>query len=103
MFDKLILSYDIGTTYLKTGLLDTKFNILGVELEKYPVYFPKKGYAEQDPLDWWKAVVKTTNQLIEDENVFSGFIKLYKYNKKIHRNLNLKIVRGRLKRAMIKG
>ena len=69
MFDKLILSYDVGTTYLKTGLLDTKFNILGVKLEKYPVYFPKKGYAEQDPLDWWKAVVKTTNQLIEERNV----------------------------------
>lgn len=51
VLDKLILSYDVGTTYLKTGLLDAKFNILGIKLEKYLVYFSKKGYAEQDPLD----------------------------------------------------
>jgi len=49
--------------------MDTKFNILGIKLGNYPVYFPKKGYAEQDPLDWWKTVVKTTNQLIAEKNV----------------------------------
>jgi len=69
MSGKLILSYDVGTTYLKAGLMDTKFNILGTELGNYPVYFPKKGYAEQDPFDWWNTVVKTTNQLIEEKNV----------------------------------
>jgi len=63
--DKLILSYDVGTTYLKASLMDTEFNILGIKLANYPVYFPKKGYAEQDPFDWWKAVVKTANQLTE--------------------------------------
>jgi len=69
VLDKLVLSYDVGTTYLKASLMDTKFNILGIKLENYPVYFPKKGYAEQDPFDWWKAVVKTTNQLIEEKKV----------------------------------
>lgn len=69
MSDKLVLSYDVGTTYLKAGLMDTKFNILGTKLWNYPVYFPKKGYAEQDPFDWWNAVVKTTNQLIEERDV----------------------------------
>ncbi|MFB0561086.1 MAG: FGGY-family carbohydrate kinase [Candidatus Lokiarchaeia archaeon] len=69
MPDKLILSYDVGTTNLKTSLMDTKLKILGTELESYPVYFPKKGYAEQDPFDWWNTVVKTTNQLIKDKNV----------------------------------
>jgi len=65
--DKLILSYDLGTTYLKASLMDTKLNILGAKLGNYPVYFPKRGYAEQDPFDWWKTVVKTTNQLIEEK------------------------------------
>ena len=69
MSGKLFLSYDVGTTYLKAGLIDTKLNILGIKLGNYPVYFPKKGYAEQDPFDWWKTVVKTTNQLIEEKNV----------------------------------
>ena len=69
MSDKLVLSYDVGTTYLKTSLMDTKFNIIGIKLGNYPVYFPKKGYAEQDPFDWWKTIVKTTDQLMEEKNV----------------------------------
>lgn len=67
--EKLFLAYDVGTTNLKVGLLDTKFNILGKKSAKYPVYIPKKGYAEQDPLDWWNAVVETTNQLIDEKKL----------------------------------
>jgi len=67
--DKLILSFDIGTSYIKTSLVDTKFNILATELDKYPIYFPKKGYVEQDPLDWWNAVVKTTKRLVQEKSV----------------------------------
>ncbi|MGQ9721552.1 MAG: xylulokinase [Candidatus Jordarchaeum sp.] len=69
MSDKLILSYDVGTSYLKTSLVDSKFNIIGTKLDKYPIYFPKKGYVEQDSLDWWNAIVKTTNKLVMEEKV----------------------------------
>jgi xylulokinase len=49
--------------------MDAEFKILGVTSGTYPIYIPKKGYAEQDPLDWWDAVVKATNQLIREKNV----------------------------------
>lgn len=64
-----ILAYDIGTGYAKAALLDLKFNVLSVKTYAYGVYFPKKGYAEQDPLDWWKAVVKTTDEIINEIGV----------------------------------
>jgi xylulokinase len=67
--EKLFLAYDVGTTNLKAGLLDTKFNILGKKSTRYPVYIPRKGYAEQDPMDWWNAVVETTNQLIDEKKL----------------------------------
>jgi xylulokinase len=67
--DNLFLAYDVGTTNLKVGLLDTNFNILGKRSGKYPVYIPKKGYAEQDPMDWWNTVVETTNQLIDEKRL----------------------------------
>ncbi|MHA1260538.1 MAG: xylulokinase [Candidatus Freyarchaeota archaeon] len=69
MAESLFLLYDAGTTSLKTCLMDSKFNILGIEVESYPIYFPKKGYAEQDPLEWWNAVVRTTNKLVDEANV----------------------------------
>ncbi len=69
MSDKLFLSYDVGTTNLKAALLNADFGILGLTSEIYPLYVPKKGYAEQDPLDWWRAVVKATNRLIREKNV----------------------------------
>jgi xylulokinase len=67
--DKLFLSYDIGTTNLKAALLDAKLNILGVTSGTYPIYIPQKGYAEQDPLDWWGGVVKATNQLLRESTI----------------------------------
>jgi xylulokinase len=67
--DKLFLAYDVGTTNLKVALLDPHFNIAGVTSGTYPIYIPKKGYAEQDPLDWWDAIVKATNQLMREKNV----------------------------------
>nr|MDO8134476.1 FGGY-family carbohydrate kinase [Candidatus Njordarchaeum guaymaensis] len=74
MLDKLFVAYDVGTTNLKVGLLDTRFRILGKKSTKYPIYFPEKGYAEQDPLDWWRAAVEATDQLMEEKNVSASRI-----------------------------
>jgi xylulokinase len=53
-----LLGIDIGTSGTKTVV----FNELGVVIAsstmEYPLYQPKNGWAEQDPEDWWKAVVK---------------------------------------------
>ena len=75
MPEKLILSYDVGTTALKACIMDTRFTNLGKRAEEYPVYIPEKGHAEQDPLDWWKAVVKTTNELIREKGINVSNIK----------------------------
>jgi xylulokinase len=69
MPDKLLLSYDVGTTFLKTSLMDTKFKILGTEYDEYGIYFPKKGCVEQDALEWWNKVVETTSKLVQETNV----------------------------------
>ena len=69
------LAYDIGTTYLKTAILDEKFNLIGKSMKSYPLHFPQKGYAEQDPEDWWKAVVETTQDILKDTNIKVDKIK----------------------------
>ncbi|MGI6526774.1 MAG: xylulokinase [Caldicoprobacterales bacterium] len=65
MDHNLILTYDIGTT----GNKCTVFNSLGQEvmasIVPYETIFPKPGWAEQDPQDFWQSVITGTRQLIE--------------------------------------
>jgi len=56
----MYLIHDIGTTSLKTTLFDERGDeVLRLE-EPYEMHYPRNGWAEQEPLDWWNAVVKTT-------------------------------------------
>jgi xylulokinase len=49
--------------------LDTKLNVVASESAEYEIVFPKKGCAEQNPEDWWNAVVKCTQKLMEKTGI----------------------------------
>ena len=66
---KYILAHDVGTSGSKGTLIDLNLTITASESYEYDVLFPKKGYAEQNPEDWWNAVVKTTRRLLEETGV----------------------------------
>lgn len=59
-----IIAQDVGTSCNKALLVDEFGNVLDYTIETYPIYYPQIGYAEQDPDDWWRAVCKTTRELI---------------------------------------
>ncbi len=63
MVKDILMSIDIGTTGCKTILVDSRGAIVASEIEGYPFYSPKHGWAEQEPLDWWKAVQKTIKKV----------------------------------------
>ena len=52
----MFLGIDIGTSSVKLLLLDDLGSIINTCSKKYPCYYPKAGYSEQDPKDWWDAV-----------------------------------------------
>jgi xylulokinase len=56
-FMQYLLGIDIGTSGTKTALFDYKGHTITSSTTEYPMIQPKNGWAEQDPLDWWKAVV----------------------------------------------
>jgi xylulokinase len=62
---KYILAIDHGTSGIKACLVSEHGNVVAFEFEKTPIYFLPKGGAEQDPQDWWNALVKTSSRLMQ--------------------------------------
>ncbi|MHA1273855.1 MAG: xylulokinase [Promethearchaeota archaeon] len=64
-----VLCCDLGTTGCKTALFDLELNIIANSYMKYPLYYPKLGWAEQDPNDFWNAVKNTIASIIKREQI----------------------------------
>lgn len=60
-----LLAYDIGTSGTKASLFSTDGHLLQSATEGYTVYFDKGGVCEQDPEDWWQAVVRATQRITQ--------------------------------------
>lgn len=50
------LGIDLGTSSVKIILMDDNGKLIKSSSKRYPVFYPKTTWAEQDPNDWWKAV-----------------------------------------------
>lgn len=59
-----ILTLDIGTTACKAMLFDIEGRILAEGNQEYPIYQEKATWAQQDPDDWWDAVINTVKKCI---------------------------------------
>lgn len=70
-----ILGVDIGTSGTKTVLFSEDGIPVSSATYEYPLYTPQNGYAEQDPLDWWNAVVNGIKQVIGESGVVASEIK----------------------------
>jgi xylulokinase len=53
------IGVDVGTSSLKSVVFDTNANKLLSFNEEYQIITPKSNYAEENPLDWYNASVKT--------------------------------------------
>ncbi|MEJ2708450.1 MAG: FGGY-family carbohydrate kinase [Anaerolineales bacterium] len=67
--DKKILSFDLGTGGNKALLYDVEGNCLASAFVPYPTHYPRVGWHEQRPDDWWTAVVESTRLLLESSGV----------------------------------
>ncbi|MFX1467868.1 MAG: FGGY-family carbohydrate kinase [Promethearchaeota archaeon] len=74
MEGKYILTHDLGTSGNKAVLFDLNLNVISQIKVSYPLYYPKLGWAEQKPEDFWNAVIKSTTTLIQQSDVRSDEI-----------------------------
>lgn len=64
----LILAYDVGTSGVKTCLYraGSELNLVNSRLGTYDLTIFPNGGAEQDPDQWWDAIVETTRELTRE-------------------------------------
>lgn len=70
-----LLGIDIGTSGTKTVLFDIEGNTISSSTYEYPLYQPHGGWAEQNPEDWWGAVVKSIREVLRKSSVSSEDVK----------------------------
>ncbi len=66
---ELLLGIDIGTSSCKAAVFKKNGEVVAAANAGYQVSYPKPGYAEQNPDDWWKAVCKATKECMEKGSV----------------------------------
>lgn len=52
-----VLAVDVGLTQVKVGIFDTFGECLALSRAAYPTFCDKTGRSEQNPDDWWQAIV----------------------------------------------
>lgn len=64
-----LIGIDAGTQSLRTGIFDAQGNPVAYATREYPVDFPRVGWAEQKPQDWWDAACETVRACIQKSGV----------------------------------
>lgn len=60
------IGLDLGTSALKLLLMSGQGEICNIISKEYPISFPKPGWSEQNPVDWWNAAVDGIRELVRD-------------------------------------
>lgn len=62
--EKGFVGIDLGTSAVKLLLMDEKGHILKTVSKEYPISFPKPGWSEQNPYDWYDQSIAGLKELI---------------------------------------
>ncbi len=71
---KYIIGIDLGTTGVKSVLVDSEGKVCGSTTEEYPLITLKPGWAQQDPELWWQATAKGIANLIKKTGINPSLI-----------------------------
>jgi xylulokinase len=66
---KYILAIDHGTGGPKSAIVTTEGEVLEWAFQEVPLYATKGGAVEQDPDDWWNAIIKTSKKVIDNAQI----------------------------------
>jgi len=64
-----LIGIDVGTSSMKTLLVDEAGGVVGSVTEFYPFESPKPLWSEQDPAHWWKATCVSIKRVLEENQI----------------------------------
>ena len=64
-----LLGIDVGTSACKVALFRTSGQVAAQEMCVYPVFYPKAGWAEQNPEDWWVGVCTSLRAVLRQSGI----------------------------------
>jgi sugar (pentulose or hexulose) kinase len=70
----LLIGIDGGTGGIRAYIFTTNGEVVSMSASPYPTYYPKNGWAEQKPEDWWTALVFAVNGALKNGNIKAGRI-----------------------------
>ncbi|WP_310552051.1 xylulokinase [Paenibacillus glufosinatiresistens] len=79
-----VIGIDLGTSAVKSVLVDREGHVAGEHSESYPLMRPKPGYSEQDPEDWVKGTLVSLNRLVEKTGVRPAEIDGISFSGQMH-------------------
>lgn len=62
----LYIGVDLGTSSVKLLLMNEKGTIRNIVTKEYPISFPKPGWSEQNPADWFSSLMEGLKELVGD-------------------------------------
>jgi xylulokinase len=66
MTSDAVLGVDVGTTAVKAAVVAADGRLLGSGSVEYPTSYPRPGWVEQDPEDWWGASCSAIRGALDD-------------------------------------
>ncbi|NMM62720.1 xylulokinase [Clostridium sp. P21] len=78
------LGIDLGTSSVKLIIMNEKGNILQSVSKDYNISYPKVGWAEQNPEDWWNSTKDGIKELINNHNINAKDIAGISFSGQMH-------------------
>jgi len=66
---RYVLSHDLGTSSAKSAMVSQHGEIIAHSSSPYGFSYPNPGWVEQDPEDYWNAVVINTRKILENSGI----------------------------------
>ena len=80
----IFLGIDIGTSGTKTLAIDESGKILASATATYPCAAPKPLWSEQDPEDWWRAMIDTVRSVVKQAKLKPADVKAIGLSGQMH-------------------